>query len=75
MTAIPAVVLAVDRQRDQYRVVIRIGLPKYRGSFNTLVFGENKPFVGFCHDDWLDLFYHQDPSLHEGQEFLLWTIQ
>ena len=40
MTAIPAKVVAVDRQSDQYRVIVRIGLAKYRGSFNTLKFGE-----------------------------------
>ena len=42
MTAIPAKVVAVDRQSDQYRVIVRIGLAKYRGSFNTLKFGEKK---------------------------------
>jgi len=36
MTAIPAKVLAVDKQGDQYNVIVRIGLAKYRGSFNTL---------------------------------------
>jgi len=27
------------------------------------------------HDGRLDLVYHQDPGIHEGQEFPLWTIQ
>jgi hypothetical protein len=75
MTAIPAVVFTIDRQGNDYRVVVQIGLRKYRGSFNTLVFGENKPFVGSFRDGRLDLVYHQDPGLEEGQEFPLWTIQ
>ena len=75
MTVISAVVFTIDRQGNHYRVVVQIGLPKYRGSFNTLVFGENKPFVGSFHDGRLGLVYHQDPGIHEGQEFPLWTIQ
>ena len=75
MTAIPAKVVAVDRQSDQYRVIVRIGVARYRGSFNTLKFGEKKPFTGFCRDGQLDLVYYQDPGLEAGQSFPLWTIQ
>jgi hypothetical protein len=74
MTAIPAKVVAVDRQSDQYRVIVRIGLAKYRGSFNTLAFGENKPFTGSCHNGRLDLFYYRDPGLKAGKSFPLWTV-
>ena len=74
MTAVPAEVLAIDRQSDRYHVIVRLGLARYRGSFDTLVFGENKPFVGSCHEGRLDLIYLQDPGLHAGQEFPLWTI-
>jgi hypothetical protein len=62
MKAIPAEVIAVDTQGDQYHVVVRIGA-RYRGSFNTLVFEKNKPFIGSCHDGRLDLVYHQNPDL------------
>ena len=75
LTAIPAEVLAVDRLSDQYRVIVRIGLAKYRGSFNTLKFGEKKPFTGFCRDGQLDLVYFQDPGLEAGESFPLWTIK
>jgi hypothetical protein len=75
MTAIPAQILAVDKQTDQHRVVVRILLRKYRGSFNTLKFGENTPFMGSCHNGQLDLIYYRDPGLKEGQPFPLWTIQ
>jgi hypothetical protein len=75
VTAIPAEVLAVNRQNDQYRVIVRIGAAKYRGSFDTLVFGKKKPLAGSCHDGRLDLIYLQDPDLQPGQEFPLWTIQ
>jgi hypothetical protein len=74
MTPIPAKVLAVDKQGDQYNVIVRIGLAKYRGSFNTLAFGENKPFTGLCHNGQLDLFYYRDPGLKAGKSFPLWTV-
>ena len=75
MTPIHAKVLAVDRQGDQYNVMVRIELAKYRGSFNTLAFGENKPSIGFCHEDRLDLIYYKDPGIKAGQPFPLWTIK
>ena len=75
MTSIPAKILAVDNQSDKHRVVVRILLPKYRGSFNTLKFGENTPFMGSCHNGQVDLIYYRDPGLKEGQPFPLWTIQ
>jgi hypothetical protein len=71
MTAVPAKVLAVDKEGDQHRVMVRIGLAKYRGSFNTLTFGERKPRIGFCHEGQLELVYHKDPSLKTGQPFPL----
>jgi hypothetical protein len=75
LTAIPAEVLAVDRQSQRYRVTVRIELTKYRGSYDTLVFGANKPFTGSCHDGHLDLIYLQDPGIEAGEDFPLWTIQ
>ena len=75
MTASGAKVLTVDNLGTQYRVVVRIGFPRYRGSFLTLKFGENKPFTGFMHNGQLDLVYHDDPHLKAGQPFPLWTIQ
>ena len=71
---IPAKVLAVDKQGDQYNVIVRIGLAKYRGSFNTLAFGENKPFTDLCHNAQLDLFYYRYPGLKAGKSFPLWTV-
>jgi hypothetical protein len=75
LTTIPAEVLAVERQSNKYHVIVRIEVPRYRGSFDTLVFGKNKPYVGSCHEGRLDLIYLEDPDLQEGQEFPLWTIQ
>ena len=75
MTSIPAKILAVEKQADKHHVIVRILVPKYRGSFNTLKFGENKPLMGFCHNGRLDLIYYRDPGLKEGQAFPLWTIQ
>jgi hypothetical protein len=74
MTPILAKVLAVDNQGDQYNVTIRIGLAKYRGSFNTLAFGVNKPSIGFCHEGRIELVYYKDPGLKAGQPFPLWTV-
>jgi hypothetical protein len=75
MKLIPAKVVAVDRESDKHRVIVRISLLTYRGSFNTLRFGENKPLMGSCHDGRLELIYHRDPGLKEGDAFPLWTIQ
>ena len=66
MTPIPAKVFAVDKQGDQYNLIVRIGLAKYRGSFNTLAFGENKPFTDLCHNAQLDLFTTDIPALKQG---------
>ena len=75
MTFIPAKIVAVGREADKDRIVVRIVLRKYRGSFSTLKFGENKPLMGSCHDGRLDLIYYRDPGLKEGQSFPLWTVQ
>jgi hypothetical protein len=75
MISIPAKILAVDKQADKHCIVVRILLRKYKGSFNTLKFGDNKPLIGACHEGRLDLIYYRDPGLKEGQAFPLWTIQ
>ena len=43
--------------------MVRIGLARYRGSFNTRTFGEKKPHIGFCHEGELELVYHKVPGL------------
>jgi hypothetical protein len=45
MTPIFAKVTAIEKRGDQYQVIVQIS-PKYRGSFNTLAFGEAKPHSG-----------------------------
>ena len=45
MTPIPAEVVAAEKQGVHYQVIVQIAIPKYRGSFNTLVFGERKPLL------------------------------
>jgi hypothetical protein len=74
MTPVPAKVLAVEKNGDRYQVIVRIET-KYRGSFNTLVFGENKPFTGSYRDCRLDLIYYRDPCLEVDQAFPVWTIR
>jgi hypothetical protein len=73
MTPILAKVTAIEQRGDQYLVIVQIS-PKYRGSFNTLVFGEIKPHSGSLKDGRLDLIYYQDPGLNIGDPFLLWTL-
>jgi hypothetical protein len=51
MKTIPAEVIAVETQDGEYPRIRSNWSGKYRGSFNTLVFGKNKPFIGSCHDD------------------------
>jgi hypothetical protein len=74
MTPILAKVLAVDKRDDRYLVIIQIMLRKYRGSFNTLTFGDKKPFIGSYHNGRLDLVYYIDPGLKTGGPFPLWRI-
>jgi hypothetical protein len=45
MSSIPAKVVAMEERACQYQVVVQI-TNKYRGSFNTLAFGEIKPYSG-----------------------------
>jgi hypothetical protein len=75
MTAIPAKVLTVAKQSNQYRVLVQIEPDQFFGSFRTLRFGQNIPFHGTCHNGRLDLFYYRDPGLKAGKWFPLWTIQ
>jgi hypothetical protein len=75
MTSIPAEVVAAHKLVNQYHVIVRIEARKYRGSFATLVLGDNKPLIGACHDRRVDLIYLQDPGLCTGQRFPLWSIQ
>ena len=46
---------------EAYRVMVRIVLARYRGSFNTRTFREKKPHIGFCHEE-----YHKDLGLNAG---------
>jgi hypothetical protein len=74
MTPLPAKVTAIEKRGVQYQVVVHIGTPKYKGSFNTLVFGEIKPHSGSLKDGRLDLVYYQNPGFGIGDPFPLWTL-
>ena len=65
MTPILAKVTAIEKRGDQYQVIVQIS-PRYRGSFNTLAFGEIKPHSGSLKDGRLDLVYYQNPGLNIG---------
>jgi hypothetical protein len=43
--------------------------------FNTLAFGEIKPYSGSLKDGRLDLIYYRDPGLEVGDQFPLWTLR
>jgi hypothetical protein len=73
MTPILAKVTAIEKRGDQYQVIVQIS-PRYRGSFNTLAFGEIKLHSGSLKDGRLDLVYYQDPGLNIGDPFPLWTL-
>jgi hypothetical protein len=72
LTAIPAKVVNVDRLGDEYFVAVKVESEKYQGTFESLSFGEPKPHFGTYHYGWLELVYHQNPSLKAGQSFPLW---
>jgi hypothetical protein len=71
----PAKVISVARQDGQYCVTVRMRRIFYKGSFETLAFGENRPTVGSSRNGRLHLIYGQDPGPEEGKAFPLWTIQ
>jgi hypothetical protein len=74
MSSIPAKVVAIEKRDDQFfQMVIQIGT-KYRGSFNTLLFGEIKPYTGSLKNGRLDLVYYRNPGLSVGDRFPLWTL-
>ncbi|MBV8214561.1 MAG: hypothetical protein JOZ08_15215 [Verrucomicrobia bacterium] len=73
MTSLPARVVVIEERGCQYQVVVQI-TTKYRGSFNTLTFGEIKPYSGSLKDGRLDLVYYRDPGLRTGDQFPLWTL-
>jgi hypothetical protein len=73
MTSIPAKVIAIEKQGDHYQVIVQMGT-RYRGSFDTLTFGEIKPYSGSLKDGRLDLIYYQEPGLAIGDPFSLWTL-
>jgi hypothetical protein len=73
MTSLSAKVIAIEKRGDQYQLIVQIST-KYRGSFNTLAFGEIKPHIGSLKDGRLDLVYYRNPGLDAGEEFPLWTL-
>jgi len=73
MTSLAAKVVAMEERACQYQVVVQIA-KKYRGSFNTLAFGEIKPYTGSLKDGRLNLVYYLDPGLKAGDQFPLWTL-
>ena len=73
MSPIAAKVTSIEKRGDQYQVIVQIS-PKYRGSFNTLAFGEIKPHIGSLRGGRLDLVYYQNPGLSIGDPFSLWTL-
>ena len=73
MSPIAAKVTSIEKRGNQYQVIVQIS-PKYRGSFNTLAFGEIKPHIGSLRDGRLDLVYYQNPGLSIGDPFSLWTL-
>jgi hypothetical protein len=73
MSPLPAKVIAIEKRGDQYQVIVQI-TTKYRGSFNTLAFGEIEPYSGSLKDGRLDLVYYRVPGLDVGDLFPLWTL-
>jgi hypothetical protein len=74
MTPVLAKVTAVEKRGDRYQVIVQIGR-RYRGSFNTLAFGQIRPYSGSLKENRLDLVYRQNPNLNVGDWFHLWTLR
>ena len=75
MIRISAKVRSTERKGDLYCVTVRLERSNFRGSFNSLRFGEKIPFSGSYRDGTLELNYYQDPGLKTGQPFPLWSIE
>jgi hypothetical protein len=60
MTSNPA---EVDKQSNQYRVLVQIELEESLGSFQSFRYGSKVPFTGTCYNGQLDLFYYRDSGL------------
>jgi hypothetical protein len=75
MTPLPAKVLSIEKRGERYCVTVEIELPNFRGSFNSLRFGDQIPFSGSYRDGKLELSYYQDPGLEVGQQFPLWLSE
>jgi hypothetical protein len=75
MTRLPAKVVSSEKRGDQYCVTVEIELPNFRGSFNSLRFGDRIPFSGSYQSGKLELRYYQDPGLEIGQQFPLWLSE
>ena len=74
MNSLPAKVIAIEKRGDLYQVIVQMGI-KYRGLFNTLAFGDIKPYSGSLKDGRLDLIYYRDPGLNVGDQFPVWTLR
>ena len=68
MSPIAAKITSIEKRGDQYQVIVQIS-PKYRGSFNTLAFGEINPHSGSLKDGRLDLVYYQNPGVKHWRFF------
>jgi hypothetical protein len=75
MTRLPAKVLSNEKRGDRYCVTVKIELPNFRRSFNSLRFGDRIPFSGSYQSGKLELRYYQDPGLEIGQQFPLWLSE
>jgi hypothetical protein len=73
MRALTAKVIALEKLGNHYQAIVHI-MTKYRGSFDTLAFGEIKPYSGSLKNGRLDLVYYRDPGLKAGDNFPVWTL-
>jgi hypothetical protein len=69
MTPVLAKVAAVEKRGDQYQVIVQISR-RYRGSFNTLAFGEIKPHSGSLKENRHDLVYLKNRTSTSQIRFL-----
>jgi hypothetical protein len=73
MTSLSAKVIGIENRVGLFQVIVQIK-GRYRGSFNTLAFGNIKPYIGSLKDGRLDLVYYQNPGLIVGDRFPLWKL-
>ncbi|HYZ75033.1 MAG TPA: hypothetical protein VE641_18285 [Chthoniobacterales bacterium] len=73
---VPARVVSVEKEKDQYRLIVDLDNPGFPGDFDDLRFRKN-PYAGALSKtpkrSCVTLVYRKDPGVKAGEIFPLWA--